>query len=63
MFGRKKEEDNRFYIKMEENIPLLGKITILVDSKTGVNYIQSWVGSGSGITPLLDEDGKVIVDR
>ncbi len=63
MFGNKKKKDNRFYVKSEENLPSLGKITILVDTKTGVNYIHSWVGTGSGITPLLDEHGEIIVDK
>ncbi|MDQ0427432.1 hypothetical protein QOZ98_000257 [Planomicrobium stackebrandtii] len=63
MFGNKKEEDQRFYIKSSENVPTLGRIVILVDRFTGVNYLQSWVGSGSGITPLLDKNGQVVVDE
>ncbi|MCM2677931.1 DUF6440 family protein [Alkalicoccobacillus plakortidis] len=62
MFKKKKIEDNRFRIKTTENIPTLGTITILVDQFTGVNYLQTWIGSGSGITPLLDEKGQVVVD-
>lgn len=62
MFG-KKTEDRRFYIKSEDNIPKLGRITILVDRETGVNYMHSWVGTGSGLTPLLDENGEVITDK
>ncbi|SFL54345.1 hypothetical protein SAMN04487943_102144 [Gracilibacillus orientalis] len=66
MFGSKKkekEENNRFYIKSIDHVPTLGRITILVDRETGANYIHSWVGTGSGITPLLDEKGEVIVDE
>lgn len=62
MFGSKKKKVSRFYIKAVENIPTLGKMTIFVDRETGVNYIQSRVGSGNGITPLLDANGEVIVD-
>lgn len=62
MFG-KKTEDRRFYIKSEDNIPKLGRITILVDRETGVNYMHSWVGTDSGLTPLLDENGEVITDK
>lgn len=62
MFGSKKKKVNRFYIKAVENIPTLGRMTIFVDRETGVNYIHSWVGSGSGITPLLDANGEVVVD-
>ncbi|XXL51474.1 DUF6440 family protein [Mammaliicoccus lentus] len=35
---------------------------MLVDSETGVNYLQ-FASAGSSITPLLDENGKVIVDK
>ena len=62
MFG-KKEEEQRFYIKSSENVPSLGRIIVLVDRETGVNYLQTWVGSGSGITPLLDRDGQVVVEE
>lgn len=57
MFGKKNEEDQRFYIKSSEDVPTLGRIIVLVDCETGVNYLQTWVGSGSGITPLLDSNG------
>ena len=36
---------------------------MLVDKQTGVNYL-SFVGlSGSTITPLLDRDGRPLVDK
>lgn len=36
---------------------------IVVDTNTGVNYLVT-VGTGmNGMTPLLDSDGKVVVDR
>lgn len=63
MFGKKSEEDQRFYIKSSEDIPTLGRVIILVDRETGVNYLQTWVGSGSGITPLLDSNGQVVVEQ
>jgi len=63
MFGSKKSKDTRFFIKSDENIPSLGRITILVDRKTGVNYLHSWVGAGSSMTPLLNEKGDVIIDQ
>lgn len=63
MFGNKKEEiDKRFYVKSADDISL-GRMTILVDRHTGVNYLHSWVGAGSGITPLLDRDGDVVIDE
>ncbi len=63
MFGNTKNKERRFYIKSDDNISKLGRITILVDRETGVNYMHSWVGTGSGLTPLLDENGEVIIDK
>lgn len=63
MFGKKSEEDQRFYIKSSEDVPTLGRNIVLVDRETGVNYLQTWVGSGSGITLLLDSNGQVVVEE
>ena len=64
MFGDKKEEkDKRFYVKSVDNVSSLGTMTILVDRHTGVNYLHSWVGTGSGMTPLLDQNGNVVIDE
>lgn len=63
MFRSKKKKDNRFYTKHDESLPNLGKITIVVDRETGVNYVQTWIGAGGGITPLLDRDGNVVVEE
>ncbi len=52
----------RFDVVKEQHISG-GIIKIIVDRETGVHYL---VGSGSGIsgmTPLLDKDGKVIVQK
>lgn len=35
---------------------------ILVDRETGVHYLFSWSGYAGGITPLLDKDGKPIIE-
>ena len=39
----------------------LGTCTILVDTKTGVNYLSVNNGYSGGLTPLLDRDGKPII--
>lgn len=39
----------------------LGTSIILVDVKTGVNYLWHTEGYGGGLTPLLDRDGKPVV--
>lgn len=36
---------------------------IIVDTKTGVNYLFVTRGYGGGLTPLLNADGKPIVTR
>ena len=60
MFSNKKEK--RFIVKEEQGIQF-GDIQIVVDTVTGVNYLMT-VGSGpSGITPLLDENGNVVIDK
>ena len=52
----------RFQVKEEQTLGL-GAIQIVVDTVTGVNYLLS-IGTGvSGITPLLDENGNVVVDE
>jgi hypothetical protein len=70
MFDKSKKEDQkpkkkaRFITTYEQTIQKtlgFGAIQILVDTETGVNYLNT-VGDGySGITPLLDENGKPIV--
>ena len=34
---------------------------ILIDKKTGVNYLYHQSGSSGGLTPLLDRDGKPVI--
>lgn len=63
LFKKKTAGPIRFQVKLTEPLPELGQITILVDTVTGVNYIQTWVGTGGGITPLLDANGDVVVEE
>lgn len=59
MFEKKAK---RFQVKEEQTLGL-GAIQIVVDTVTGVNYLLS-IGIGvSGITPLLDENGNVVIDK
>ncbi|EGO8908370.1 hypothetical protein D5674_14785 [Enterococcus faecalis] len=53
----KKKE--RFIEKESESLTQLG-YKIVVDTVTGVNYLESPRG---GITPFLDETGKVCIDK
>ncbi len=52
----------RFKIKFKEYIGG-GIIRIIVDNETGVNYIATSGLGISGITPLLDENGDVVIDK
>lgn len=43
-----------------------GKIDVVeiwVDTQTGVNYVFHRNGNASGFTPLLDKDGKPLVNH
>ena len=52
----KKEE--RFVKVYSEN---LGSEFILVDKKTGVNYLFVQSGYAGGLTPLLNRDGTPVI--
>lgn len=54
------KKEKRFERVFEEST-ILESIEILVDTKTGVNYLYVSQGSGGGVTPLLDREGKVLV--
>ncbi len=59
MFGKK--QDKRFAVLYEESIGLATGCTVLVDKTTGVNYLLTVCGNGTGLTPLLNADGQVII--
>ncbi len=60
MFGKEKEP-KRFTIRVQQTLGVNGAIQIIVDKKTGVNYLNTLGAGASGLTPLLDENGKVVV--
>lgn len=55
------KNEKRFVVK-EEQLLGLGAVQIILDKVTGVNYINTIGASMSGITPLLDSSGKVVID-
>ena len=58
MFEKRKE---RFTVKSTESFRG-GDLSVLVDGQTGVQYL-AFVGMGcSSIIPLLDRDGKPLVE-
>ena len=57
--------ENRFVVVEKEGSQLTdnGLKQVLVDRETGVQYL--WVKSGyaGGLTPLLDAEGKPLLDK
>lgn len=51
----------RFVIRESEGF--LKEAKIIVDTKTGVNYLFVRDGYAGGLTPLLDQNGSPIVTR
>lgn len=49
----------QLYEQHEINVQIVTKI--LVDTYTGVNYLWYCEGTRSGLTVLLDKDGKPVV--
>lgn len=55
------KKDKRFIITEKEGSELTTLFQVIVDKKTGVNYLMSKSGYGAGLTPLLDRDGKPVI--
>ena len=54
--------DNRFIVTYKQGGGFSGPaVKILVDKKTGVNYIWSESGYAGGLTVLLDREGKPVI--
>ena len=51
-------KEERFIKVYSEN---LGSEVILVDKKTGVNYLFVQAGYAGGLTPLLNRDGTLVI--
>ncbi|MDK2968379.1 DUF6440 family protein [Lacrimispora sp.] len=54
--------NKRFEIKEQQHISG-GIVKIIVDTETGVHYLIASGMGVSGMTPLLDKDGKVIMKK
>lgn len=52
------ERFKKIYVQGAINV-----MEVWVDSLTGVNYLYHRDGYSGGLTPLLDENGKVIVSK
>ena len=42
---------------------IANSVQILVDLETGVNYLFCRAGYAGGLTPLLDENGNVVITK
>ena len=62
MFGKKEKGQPRFIVKESQSLGL-SAVEILLDTKTGVNYLFMESTTMSGLTPLLDENGDVVIDK
>lgn len=62
MFEKKEKKAKRFVVREEQGLGMAGAVQIIVDTVTGVNYLNTVDASMTGITPLLDSNGNVIID-
>ena len=53
--------DNRFLVTYKQGGFTSLDVKILVDKKTGVNYLWTSSGYAGGLTVLLDREGKPVV--
>ncbi|MDE5834118.1 MAG: hypothetical protein K2H26_01200 [Ruminococcus sp.] len=58
MFDKKEKKTKRFVVKEEQSLSI-STVQIIVDTVTGVNYLSTI----TGLTPLLDENGNVVIDK
>ncbi|MFD1124970.1 DUF6440 family protein [Lentilactobacillus raoultii] len=63
MFGKEKRP-NRFEVTADELVGTAQNVDIIVDHKTGVQYlVVSQGGTGNGVTVLVDQDGKPLLAK
>ena len=55
------KKEKRLIIKEQQDLGF-GAMYVLTDTKTGVNYLATVGVAVSGITPLLDSNGDVVID-
>ena len=57
-----KKKEKRFHINSDLKSDSFGIGTyVIVDKKTGVNYLYCQSGYSGGLTPLLNRDGTPVV--
>ena len=56
-----RDKKKRFVVKEEQSLGF-GAVQIVADTETGVNYLLTIDTGVSGLTPLLDRNGAVVID-
>lgn len=56
-------DDKRFEFQKPEKAGFMTDAFVIVDKKTGVNYLMVRSGYGAGLTPLIDAEGKPVVTK
>lgn len=57
MFGKSSNE--RFEVIHKEGT--MSGFKVIVDKKTGVNYLFTWDGYAGGLTTLLNKEGQPVI--
>ena len=57
----KEKKEKRFLVETVKNDTFGIGTYILVDKKTGVNYLYAQSGYSGGLTPLLNRDGTPVI--
>ena len=58
-----RNDEKRFEVVLSEKISLAcSSVLILRDRETGINYLFTKSGYAGGLTPLLDQNGKPVVN-
>ena len=57
-----RQEENRFEVMLDEVRPKGSGVRIYLDKQTGVQYMAIFAGTGVGLAPLFDKDGKPVID-
>lgn len=58
-----KKKTSRFEKISEESIGFSMSTVLLRDNETGVLYLYAGTGYGGGLTPLLDAEGKPMIQK
>jgi hypothetical protein len=60
----KEKKDKRFLLVEQETMSVFADrhISVLCDTKTGVQYLYVANGFGGGLTVLVDKEGKPVIN-